>query len=292
MKLAAALLAASMIAACSTSAPRVTATTVVVQPGNPFRTGRTLVIPHGGGDGLFPENTLYAYERSMALGADVVDIDVSLSADDIPVAFHDATLKRTTNASGPVDDRTAAELATLDAGWGFERDGGHPFRSKGIGVPTVEQILRRFPTTPVTLDMKDESVDAVGPVCALLRSLDRTHDVYVGTDGGTQVAAFRATCPEVATSGTDDERRAARAARDAGDATFVTRQKVSQPSYRNGDGTLRVTKESLAFSHSKGIAVLTWLVDDPNDMAALIELGVDGIYTSRPDILVKLLRGG
>lgn len=279
-----------LLAACSSPAlSHVSArTSVDVAPGNPFRTGHTLIIPHGGGDGLFPENTIYAYEHSMALGGEVVDIDVSLSADGVLVAFHDATVERTTNGTGAVANMTMAQLAELDAGWGFERGGDHPFRDKGIGVPTLKQVLQRFPTTPTTLDVKDERVELAAPICALLRDLGRTRDVYIGTDGAAQVVGFRSACPEVNTSGTDEERKAMRTARDAGDTAFTTRQLVSQPSYKAADGTIRITKAFLDFSHSKGIAVLTWVVDDPKDMAALMALGVDGIYTRRPDLMIKL----
>ena len=81
-----------------------------------------------------------------------------------------------------------------------------------------------------------------------------------------------------------------RAARAAGNTTVVTHQVISQPSYRGDDGTPRITPAFLSFSHSKGIAVLTWVVDDPKDMKALIDMGVDGIYTRRPDVMLALLR--
>ena len=261
----------------------------VAPTGNPFRIGRPLVIPHAGGDGLFPENTLYAYEHSMEMGGDVIDADVFLTADGVPIAFHDSTLERTTNGTGPVHDKSYAELATLDAAWNFERDGQHPFRGTGIAIPTIEAILRRFPHTLVTLDLKDLRTEAVAPLCALLRSLGRTTDVYVGVDTNEQVMLFRELCPEVHTSGTDAERRAMRAARDAGDTTFVTNQLVGQPAFLADDGTKRISSDYLAYSHSKGIAVLTWVVDDPKDMTDLIKMGVDGIYTRRPDVMVKLL---
>ncbi len=257
---------------------------------NPFRIGRTLIIPHAGGDALFPENTLIAYEQSLAMGGDVVDIDVSISADGVPIAFHDPTLERTTNGTGQVTDKTVVELAALDAGYQFAADGEYPFRGQGIGIPTVEEILRRFPTTPATLDVKDLRASAATPICELLESLNRTHDVYVGSDTNEQVMAFRHECPAVRTSGTDDERAALRAAREAGDTSFATHQLVSQPPYRGDDGATRVTPQTLAFSHAMGIAVLTWVVNDPRDMADLIEMGVDGIYTSRPDLMLKVLQ--
>ncbi len=257
---------------------------------NPFRTGRTLIIPHSGGDGLFPENTLYAYERSMSMGGDVIDIDVSITADGVPVAFHDSSLRRTTGAPGKVSTTPFAELSTLDAGWGFTSHDTHPFRGKGLTVPSVEAILRRFPATLVTFDLKDQRTLAVKPVCELLARLRRVDDVYVGVDRSAQVLEFRRTCPGLRTSGTDAERRAARAARESGDRTFRSTQLVSQPRFKADNGSRRVTAESLAFSHRMGTAVLTWVVDDPADMEELVDLGVDGIYTRRPDLLIGILR--
>ena len=279
----------ALLAGCTTSPPTA-ATPAMSATGNPFRIGRPLVIPHGGGDGLFPEDTMYAYEHSIALGGDVIDADVQVTADGIPIAFHDATLQPVTNGTGNVEDTTYAELANLDAGWSFAKGGEHPFRGMGIRIPTIRSILEEFPHTLVTLDLKDLRTAAVEPLCTLLRTLKRTIDVYIGVDTTDQVTLFRQLCPEVRTSGTDSDRRAMRAARAAHDASFVTNQLVSQPEFVASDGTRRITSDYLAFSHSKNIAVLTWTVDDPADMASLIKLGIDGIYTRRPDVMVKLLK--
>ncbi|MEO7371730.1 MAG: glycerophosphodiester phosphodiesterase family protein, partial [Ilumatobacteraceae bacterium] len=78
--------------------------------------------------------------------------------------------------------------------------------------------------------------------------------------------------------------------RAAQDTTFVTTQLVSQPEFIGSGGAKRITPDYLAFSHSKDIAVLTWVVDNPDDMHTLIDMGVDGIYTRRPDVMVKLLK--
>jgi glycerophosphoryl diester phosphodiesterase len=295
------VLAGSVLAGCASSAGSASPSQRTTPPSlapdqpaaastsNPFRIGRPLVIPHGGGDALFPENTIYAYEHSMAIGGDVVDADVQLTADGIPIAFHDTTLERTTNGTGNVSDKTYAELAGLDAGWGFVRDEEHPFRDKGITIPTIASVLEQFPDTLTTLDLKDLRTAAVEPLCTLLRKLNRTRDVYIGVDTNEQVMLFRQLCPEVRTSGTDTERRAMRAAREANDASFVTHQLVSQPGAVADDGTRRITAEYLAYAHSKNIAVLPWVVDDPADLTDLITIGVDGIYTRRPDVMVKLL---
>src|SRR5215210_8056999 len=97
---------------------------------------RPLVYAHRGGAKLRPENTLASFDNGLALGADGLELDVRLSRDGQVVVHHDAALDRTTNASGPVADRTAAELAMVDAGYRFEaRDGAasrFPFRGTGI----------------------------------------------------------------------------------------------------------------------------------------------------------------
>ena len=283
-----------LLTACSTPTPPAARasipTNAVGDYVNPFRIGRPLVIAHAGGDAMFPENTLVAYEQSVALGGDVIDIDVWVTRDGVPVAMHDSTVDRTTETTGKVSDMTAEQVIGLDAGHRFERDGAFPYRGQGVTVPTVESILRRFGDRLVTLDMKDRRVSSAAPVCGVIRELGLVRTVYVGIDVNEQVLAFRRACPEVFTSGTSDERQLSRAARDTGDATFRSNQLVSQPGFVGSDGVRRVTAESLAFAHRSGTAVLTWIIDDRAQMEELIDLGVDGIYTRHPDVLVDVLR--
>ena len=284
---------ASTVAGCSSSNREPSTVQTVAQTAstdNPFMIGRPLVIPHAGGDALFPENTLYAYEHSIAMGGDVVDVDVSLTADGIPIAFHDSTLDRTTNGTGRVQDTTLDDIVKLDAAWNFQPDENFPLRGMGITVPTLEAILTAFPHTLTTLDLKDLRTEAVEPICSLLTALHRVDDVYVGVDTDEQVLTFRQSCPQVHTSGTSAERKSTREARLAGDTTFISRQLVGQPAFLADDGTRRITADYLAYSHHLGVAVLTWVVDDPADMTDLIEMGIDGIYTRRPDLMIQLLQ--
>jgi glycerophosphoryl diester phosphodiesterase len=261
-----------------------------VDSSNPFRTGRTLVIPHGGGDGLFPENTLLAFERTMAMGADVVDVDLRISADGVVVGFHDSTVDRITGSMGTVNKLTYAQLAEFDAGWAFSPAGSdtHPFRGQGVTIPTLESILQRFPTTLLSLDLKDETTAMVQPVCDLLREHKRFNDVFVGSNDDPQIVEFRKQCPDVQTSAIMADVYAERDARDSNDPNFVSAVAVNQPPFRIDNREL-VDAESLAWAHDHGIATLTWVVNDPADMQRLVDLGVDGIYTSYPDRLLKIL---
>jgi glycerophosphoryl diester phosphodiesterase len=260
---------------------------------NPFRSARTLIIPHAGGDGLYPDNTLLAYEATMAAGANVIDIDVRASKDGVLIAFHDATLDRTTDGIGRVAETRFERLRQFDAGWGFKRGRVHPFRGKGARIPTLEMILRRFPTELASIELKDHNADLIGPVCTLLRSLRRANDVVVGSNDDGQLLAFRAACPEVRTSATMTEMdKTTKAPPTKPVAKKQYLATVTQLPYGARFGTKYVSKESIASLHHSDVAVLAWVVNDPQDMKLLIDWGVDGIYTQRPDRLAAILNRG
>ena len=284
------ILAAVIATGCRATRP--SASVASASSTNPFRTGRTLVIPHNGGDGDYPADTLVALENSMAAGGEVVDIDVSLTADGQLVAFHDATVDAITGGHGEVANMTFGELEQLDAGWGFAAaDGSHPFRGKGVRVPLVRDLLDRFPNAFVSLDLKDLGTDIVRPVCKLLHQTGRLAKTFVGSDGDAQIIEMRRQCPDVHTTYNMVDVRATRAAETANDATFIPPAFVDQPPYRIGNsGTPIVTPASVAFAHAHNLAIMTWVIDDEPTMKLLVNMGVDGIYTRKPALLAKVVK--
>src|SRR5437763_12173008 len=123
--------------------------------------GRPQVFAHRGGAALRPENTIAAFDHGLALGADGIEFDVHLSRDGVVVVHHDATLERTTNGRGRVAARTAAELAKLDAGYNFVAadanhpgNASHPYRGRTRGIPTLRDVLRRYPSASVIVELK------------------------------------------------------------------------------------------------------------------------------------------
>ncbi|AUT62440.1 glycerophosphodiester phosphodiesterase family protein [Paraburkholderia terrae] len=137
---------------------------------------RTLpaLIAHRGGTADYPENTLAAIEGALANHADVIWLTVQLSRDGVPVLYRPKDLSALTDASGPVTSRTAAELARVNAGWQFEAldaPGARPYRSKPVGIPTLEDALQIIPRdVPVVLDMK--ALPAAPQAAAVARVLD------------------------------------------------------------------------------------------------------------------------
>jgi glycerophosphoryl diester phosphodiesterase len=240
-----------------------------------------LVIAHAGGEGLGPANTLAAMRASMAAGADVNDVDVHTTADGVLVAIHDDTVDATTNGVGLVADHTLAQLQALDAGWRFTAaDGTQPFRGAGVRIPTVEEVLTAFPGVLTSIELKDDAGPAPRLLCDLLRRLGRTGDVYVSADTDPPIAELNERCPEVTTTVTDALVPVMRAAQASG-AAWCSPVPIGQPPYR---AERPPTAASLRWSHDHGLATFTWTVDDPAVLRELARLGVDGVYTRRPDV--------
>jgi glycerophosphoryl diester phosphodiesterase len=253
---------------------------------------RPLVMAHRGGAALWPENTMYGFERAVDLGVDMLETEIHSTADNILVLMHDSTVDRTTNGSGPIRAFTLEELKTLDAGYNWTSDGGQtfPFRGSGITVPTLEEVFTALPTARINIDIKQEKPSLVEPLCKTIRTFDMTDKVMVASFNSKVLKAFRRVCPEVTTSA------------GTGEVAFffmvnmvflgaVYRpacQAFQVPEYSSG---LRVlTKRFVETAHGLNLAVHVWTINEVTDMKRLLALGVDGIVTDYPDRLISLLR--
>jgi len=252
-----------------------------------FEYSRPLVFAHRGGCALGPENTLAAFDLGLAAGADGLELDVHLSADGIAVVHHDATLDRTTSASGPIVSRTAAELAGIDAGCRFADRGTFPFRNQGVGIPTFAEVLRRYPDTRIIAEMKVDSPEMGEAVASDVRRAAATERVCVAGYGARSVAAARAALPEMASSACHAEVRWAVYRtwwyRPVGHARYGGYQVPEH------NGRLRiVSPRFIRYAHEAAIKVQVWTVDDERDMQRLLEWGADGLISNRPDVAVRV----
>jgi glycerophosphoryl diester phosphodiesterase len=126
------------------------------------------VIGHRGNAARAPENTLESFRQAVALGVDALEFDVRLTRDGEVVVFHDATVERTTGSRGEVSKLTLAELRRLDAGATYREpgSGAHPYRDRGISVPTLAEVLAAFPGIPVLIEVK--VAEAAAPARAVI----------------------------------------------------------------------------------------------------------------------------
>src|SRR5829696_8817627 len=146
--------------------------------GNPWLAKRVLNIAHQGGEDEFPSNTLYAFKRSVETGADMLELDVGVTRDGKVVVSHDTTLNRTTSGKGRIAAHTLRQIRRLDAAYWFARgDDAYShdrrrsaYKLRGIAtgkrepprgyarsdfrVPTLRQVMRAFPRTPINIEIK------------------------------------------------------------------------------------------------------------------------------------------
>ncbi len=255
------------------------------------QTRRPLVIAHRGGAGLWPENTMFAFERARHSGVDVIETDVHETADGVLIVIHDPTLERTTDGTGRVNAMTLAEIKKLDAAFRFSTDGGKtfPLRGSGITIPTLQEVFSAFPEMRFNIEPKQNAPSPAKLLCRVIREHGMADRVVVGSFRQSTLDEFRRECPEVATSGSPTEVSKFLAMYKAGLANSYspTMQALQVPEYAGGLQVL--TEGFVAAAHARNLQVHAWTVNETSDMRRLLELGVDGIMTDYPDRLMSLL---
>lgn len=260
-------------------------------PDHAFFAGRPVVIAHQGGDGLWPSNTLFAFERAAAMGVDVLEMDVHATADGAIVVSHDETVDRLTDGSGLIKEMTLEEVQALDAGYRWNKDpaASYPYRGMGLTIPTLEAVFEAFPDTPLNVEIKQREPAITGALCALILRHRRQESVLVASFHPEVMTTFRRDCPGVATSATESEIRPFFVLnRLFLDAVYRPPAEAFQVPEYSGDLHV-VTERFVRGAHRYNIQVHVWTVDETEEMERLLGLGVDGIITDRPDRLLELL---
>lgn len=258
-----------------------------------FLPDRVHVHAHQGGDHLWPGNTLYAFANAAALGVDVLELDVHMTADEVIVVIHDDTVDRTTDGSGALAAMTFAEVRGLDAAYRWRPPGGDPavfpYRGEGLTIPTLAEVLEAFPDVGVNLDLKAADPRIAEVACGVIRTAGRAESVMVASFRDENLRAFRERCPEVATSAGPSEVRAfyafnlvglGRWTRPAADAFQVP--------VRQGDIEI-VTPRMVRGLRERNVRLDVWTINDEAEMRRLLDLGIDGLITDRPDLALALL---
>ncbi|MBA3440008.1 MAG: glycerophosphodiester phosphodiesterase [Pyrinomonadaceae bacterium] len=254
-------------------------------------TSRPVVIAHRGGAGLRPENTLPAFRHAVALGVDVLEMDVRSTSDGVLVLMHDQTVDRTTDGTGLVNSFTLEELRRLDAGYHWSPDGGRtfPFRGQGIIMPTLEEVFTAFPAMRMNIEMKQTEPSLVKPLCRMIRDFKMPNKVLIASFREEALAEFRHECGEVATSASSNEVRTLLTLNAVSLAAGYSpaAQAVQVPEY--GGGLHVLTRSFIDAAHNRNQQVHAWTINETADMQRIAAMGVDGIITDYPDRLLKLL---
>lgn len=245
-----------------------------------------IAIAHRGSRILWPENTMMAFSGAVQLGYRYLETDLHMSSDGTLVTFHDDTLERTTNGTGSVSKRTLSELKQLDAAYRFDPVHHFPHRGTGVEIPTLQELVETFPDCVYTLDMKQPGLESA--LAKAILELEIQDQVIVGSFKDRRTRRFRKLSqPGVATSSaTWETARLVFSAR-AGHPVNIKADALQVPVGMKG---ITVVDQKLVDgAHALGKQVHVWTVNDPDEMTDLLDMGVDGIITDRPDLLSDVM---
>ncbi|MFD3921624.1 glycerophosphodiester phosphodiesterase [Streptomyces sp. NPDC058595] len=216
-----------------------------------------LTIGHRGVMGVEPENTLRSFRHAERAGMDAIELDLHLSKDGALVVMHDAELDRTTDGTGPIADRTLAELRELDAG-------------RGERVPVFEEVLDAV-GSPLQAEIKD--VAAARALAEVMHRRKLVGRVEVSSFHDEAVAEISALVPGVRTV-----LIASRWGADVVDRAVAVGADSLALNIR------RLTLEVVERAHAAELGVIGWVVNTPDQLRLVRAFGLDGATTDFPEI--------
>lgn len=242
------------------------------------------VIGHRGNRAYAPENTMESFAQAVALGADAIEFDIRLSADGIAVVHHDPTLTRTTDGLGEIARTDYVKLKDLDAGANFTRDGGktYPYRGAGHRIPTLEEVIEAFPSTPFLIEIKD-------PLAApLVREIIEKHKAEWRclVDSMNDLAVRRFEDSSIAWGAAQSDVVSLM-------KQVLLRQRVTRMPYNalcvplSYKGVPVPVRRFAKAARQLGRQVHVWTVNDPAVALSLWKDGVNGIISDDPALMLK-----
>lgn len=245
---------------------------------------KRLVIGHRGARAVRPENTLQSLLHAVELGVDALEFDLHLAKDGVPVVHHDATLERTTDAAGPIRDRSSIELGRVSASQHFTPDGGRsfPFRAERFAVPTLWEVLEACRGLPLIIELK--SVEVAEPALRVLRDSGNLDRVLVGSFLDDALIPFRRAGVPVSPGSRTLTRLYAHAALGSSPHTLPF-QALCIPRFHYViplpvAGFARMMRAAGGPTH-------IWTINDPARAVELWRAGINGIISDDPGLMLR-----
>ncbi|MGQ0830326.1 MAG: glycerophosphodiester phosphodiesterase [Microthrixaceae bacterium] len=233
-----------------------------------------IAFAHRGGASEVPENTMPAFAHAVALGYRYVETDVHATADGELLAFHDGRLDRVTDRTGVIAELPWAEVR------GALVDGREP-------IPRFEDLLDAWPDLRINVDPKHDA--AIAPLADAIVRANAVDRICVGSFSDKRITKLQrlvgaALCTSMGPRQVARLLAASRGLRRVGHLASP----CAQVPVAQGPLPL-VTERFVTTAHERGVQVHVWTIDDRTEMERLLELGVDGIMTDRPQMLRELL---
>jgi glycerophosphoryl diester phosphodiesterase len=254
-----------------------------------FSLPRPRVMAHRGLSGLFPENTLLAFEEAARVGAPYIELDVHMTRDGEVIVCHDADLKRTTDRAGLIHELSYAEVAAADAGYNFGgTKGKFPFRGQGLSVPRLADVLAGFAQIHFVIEVKQIEPSLIAAISEVIEKAHMRRHVLIASEHQQPLSEAREMLAGVPTNFSALET-----------AEFFRRLAIGMAGYEppgealqippQHQGLRLVTEQSVAGARDLGVEMHVWTVNDPAEMRSFLRLGAHGIITDYPDRMLALV---
>jgi glycerophosphoryl diester phosphodiesterase len=285
-----------------------------------------LNIAHQGGEDEFPSNTMYAFRKALRAGADMLELDIGVTKDGKVIVMHDTTVEGKTNGHGTVASKTLRQIRRLDAAYWFaprarehyshslarrayrfrgvatgRKDPPKGFTASDFRVPTLAEVLREFPRTPINVEIKgrtpdeatEEYVQNAEALARLLKNTKRRNLIVVSFQQPA-VDRFHELVPRIDLApGIDGAANYLLGGGSPGPGVVAFQVPIT---FQFGGSQLDITTaDNVARAHRDGYAWQNWFSNEDSDAPAtwrrLIDMCVDGTMTSRPVAYERVLRG-
>lgn len=259
--------------------------------------GRPIVLAHRGGAHLAPEHSMLAFEKAAELDVDGFVVSIRLTKDEEIIAFHDATVDRTTDGSGYVKDLTLADLQQLNHGYNFEcLDGNTPYRDEQVSAVTLREILEKFDGKLIIIDIKDGPDTYEGSLMPsklwrLIDELGVQNRVVVTSFYSEQIDRFNLYAQNRVALGAGDAdvKKAITAFTSQFGHLYSPKVDVFEVPLKSGVFSYDSPK-FVKFLSDLNVPLLYSGINDLMTMSRVVRNGAVGIVTDRPDIAQTILQ--
>ena len=284
-----------------------------------------LNIAHQGGEDEFPSNTMYAFRKALKVGADMLELDIGVTKDGKVIVMHDTTVDGKTNGHGTVSSKTLRQIKRLDAAYWFAPGASEhyshdlarrAYRFRGVAtgrrkppkgfkrsdfrVPTLTEVLKAFPRTPINIEIKgrtpdeatEEYVQNAEVLARLLKDTKRRNLIVVSFQQAA-VDRFHELAPRIDLApGITGAANWLLSGGSPGPGVVAFQVPIT---FTTGGTKLDVTTaDNVARAHREGYAWQNWFSNEDRDAAGtwrtLIDMCVDGTMTSHPRAFERVLR--
>ncbi len=231
-----------------------------------------LAFAHRGGAAAGDENTAHAFARAVDAGYRYVETDVHATRDGVAVVMHDDSIDRMTDRQGRVSELSYRDLASIRV-------------AGSAAIPTLAEVLDAWPGIKFNIDIKSD--EAVGPTIDTVVRAGAQARVLLASFSDKRLRLVRTRLKIATSMGQGEVTRLWLASRIG--LRIRVPESVVAVQVPPTQGRLRVVdRRFLALAHRLGLQVHVWTIDDPAEMAALLDLGVDGIMTDQIEILKRV----